>query len=230
MEAHGLGLGSPLSNPLGWASLTLAVGAAVILVWYLWARPPLVASTKLALLIGVAILPAGSALSGNLLGFQTTTERQFCGSCHVMEPYTDDASDPNSETLAAIHGRNAWFGHVNCYTCHSNYEMFGTVHTKIGGMKHVYAYYGGHNKTPITEFLEVVEIYKPFPNHNCMQCHSTTAPRFNAVEDHVGSMEEVRAGTMSCASDGCHGPAHPFSKEAKRRKREALGLEPEVKP
>ena len=58
-----------------------------------------------------------------------------------MEPWVQDASDPASTSLAARHGRNALFGDPNCYTCHADYGMYGTVHTKIGGLRHVAAYY-----------------------------------------------------------------------------------------
>jgi hypothetical protein len=49
-----------------------------------------------------------------------------------------------------------------------------------------------------------------------MHCHSTQNPLFGAIGDHASSMDQIRSGAVSCASEGCHGFAHPFSKAAKR--------------
>jgi cytochrome c-type protein NapC len=45
-----------------------------------------------------------------------------------------------------------------------------------------------------------------------MHCHSTDNPIWNAVPEHASLIVRVRDGSISCASNGCHGPAHPFSK------------------
>ena len=47
-------------------------------------------------------------------------------------------------------------------------------------------------------------------------CHSTTGKAWNAIGDHQGLVEELRTDAVGCTSDGCHGPAHPFSKVGKR--------------
>ena len=207
---------SVLANPLVVAALTATLLSTAILLWFLIVRPPLDRSTKLLLLAGMFVLPTASALAGNLVGFEATTKRSFCGSCHVMEPYTDDSADPKSTSLASLHARNSWFGGKNCYTCHADYEMFGTVVTKLSGLSHVYYYYftkwGDMSKG---EFLQAVRISKPFTNRPCMQCHSTTTAGFARVRDHKSALGALRAGEIGCASKGCHGPAHPFSKIAK---------------
>ena len=59
-----------------------------------------------------------------------------------------------------------------------------------------------------------VHIARPFRNENCMQCHSTSGRIWSDVPDHNGLLEDLRAGKTSCASVGCHGHAHPFSKPA----------------
>ena len=208
---------SALSNPLVWLSLAAAGGATVIILWFLVTRPALTLAVKILLLFGIAVLPIGAALSGNVVGFSVTTERQFCASCHVMEPWTDDSADFGSRTLASAHARNPWFGHKNCYTCHTNYGMFGTVTTKMAGLNHVYMYLTQFSDTPLDEALRTIEIYEPFRNRSCMQCHSTYGPAWTDVKDHRGVAEDVRAEVVSCASEGCHGPAHPYSKKARKQ-------------
>src|SRR5262245_12454171 len=131
---------STFDDLLRWAALGLAALAATIIVWFLARRPPLVRTTKIALLFGIGILPIGSATLGNYNGFEESKSRDFCGGCHVMVPYTRDLTNPDGTSLASMHGRNELFGGEACYACHRNYGMFGTVTTKMAGMRHVYLY------------------------------------------------------------------------------------------
>jgi cytochrome c-type protein NapC len=147
---------------------------------------------------------------GNVQGYEATKKRSFCGSCHVMALHAADSNDPKSGSLASRHARNAVFGAENCYACHADYGMFGTIATKIGGMRHVWLYYTRYRKMPIEEAKTSIHLRAPYPNENCIQCHSTRDDLWLQKPDHKASLEDVRAGRMSCASAGCHGLAHPF--------------------
>ena len=205
------------SDPFLLAALGTTALSGILLLWFLIRRPLLTRATKIILLFGVGILPLMTAANGNIAGYHATKTRVFCQSCHVMTPYGDDSGNPKSMSLAARHGRNVTFGEENCYTCHADYGMFGTITTKIGGLRHVYLYLTEFRSMTLEEALPKIEILKPFPNATCIRCHSTENQLWNKIGDHASSLEQVRAGTMSCASEGCHGFAHPFSKEAKRR-------------
>ena len=211
------------SDPFLVLALCTSGIAAVLLLWFLIRRPLLNRTTKIVLLFGIGILPLLTAANGNIAGYHATTERHFCGSCHVMTPYSEDSNDLASTTLAARHARNAMFGNENCYACHANYGMYGTIATKLGGLRHVYEYSMNYRNMPVKEFLEEIEIRKPFPNETCIHCHSTQNPLWSTIGDHVSTMDRIRAGTLSCASEGCHGPAHPFSKAAKAAKHGKAG-------
>ena len=186
--------------------------AAVILLTYLVRRPVLSGHTKLWLLLGLGVLPIFAAGSANLAGFKATQSRNFCGSCHVMTPHAEDSENPASTSLAAVHARNEVFGHDNCYTCHKDYGMYGYALTKIGGMRHVYMYLTEYHSMPLEQSRHDIRIMKPMPNSNCMGCHTTQAPRWNAIGDHASSLAQVQSGQVSCASAGCHGYAHPVTK------------------
>jgi cytochrome c-type protein NapC len=208
------------TSPLAIVALGLAVLSAVILVVYLVARPPLVRATKIWLLLGLGILPIGAAFAGNVHGFEATKQRTFCGSCHLMSMHERDSDDPTSRSLAARHARNAMFGSENCYVCHADYGMFGTVVTKAGGMRHVWLDLTAFRTTSLEEAKTAIHLREPWKmNDNCMQCHSTHDPLWLKVSDHASSVADARAGRVSCASAGCHGLAHPFfgppSKESK---------------
>lgn len=204
---------------LGWGAVSCAGAAAAILLWFLIRRPRIGRATKTLLLLGIGVLPIGAAFSGNLAGYQRTMERDFCGSCHTMRPYTDDSGDPTSTSLASMHARNASFGGHNCYVCHQDYGMFGTVTTKVAGMRHVWEYYTEYRSISVEDALPVLQLYKPYPNASCMQCHSTALAGWNEVDEHAAAAELIRSGELSCAGEGCHGPAHPFSKEARKAAR-----------
>jgi cytochrome c-type protein NapC len=201
-----------IAKPFLAAALACGAGAAVLVLWFLVRRPTLTRTTKLVLLAAIGVLPLATAGTGNVAGYEATKARRFCGSCHVMTPYRNDSEDLQSTTLAARHARNALFGDENCYACHADYGMFGTVMTKIGGMRHVYEYTFHYRNMSLEEAREKIHIRKPFQNATCMHCHSTEGPSWNAIKDHASILDRVRAGTVSCASAGCHGPAHPFSK------------------
>jgi nitrate/TMAO reductase-like tetraheme cytochrome c subunit len=200
-------------SPLGSIALVCAALASFILIWFLIKHPPIGSpTTKLWLFVGLGILPIGVASTGNIEGFKATKQREFCGSCHVMTPYSSDSNDPKSLALASRHARNKLFGNENCYVCHADYGMFGTVLTKMGGMRHVWHYALTYRKMTLEESKLAIHLRQPYPNENCMQCHSTKLDLWQKHPDHKASLDGVRTGKISCASAGCHGYAHPFTK------------------
>ena len=215
------------SDPFVLFAAVCAMLSTALLLWFLVWKPQVTRATKLLLLLAIGIFPIATAGTGNIAGYHATKSRHFCGSCHVMTAYEKDSGDPNSKSLAARHGRNEMFGQENCYSCHADYGMFGTITTKIGGMRHVYEYVLHYRNTPDEEFQAEINIRHPFQNETCMRCHSTRNPLFLKIGDHASAADDIRSGKVSCASDGCHGPAHPFSKEVKK-KRKMVGAVSEV--
>jgi len=203
------------SDPFLLLGLGTAALSAIVLLWFLLRRPKITRSTKIALAFGIGVLPLMTAVNGNVTGYHTMKTRTFCGGggCHVMVPYAKDSENPASLGLAARHARNATFGEDNCYTCHADYGMFGTVTTKLGGMRHVYEYALHFHQLTLEEALPKIHIRTPFQNATCIRCHSTQNPLWNKVGEHTSMLVEIRAGTTSCASPACHGAAHPFSNE-----------------
>lgn len=201
-------------NPLLAFAGLCAAASLVVLAWFLVRRPPLGRATKVALLFGIGLLPLGTATTGNVHGYEATKTRRFCGSCHVMTPYARDSENLESRSLAARHARAPSFGADNCYACHADYGMYGTVTTKLGGMRHVYEYLFHFRTLTLEEAQPRIHLRGRFSNHTCMQCHSTRGPLWLEVGDHAALLARMRNDEVSCASAGCHGPAHPFSKRA----------------
>lgn len=184
-------------------ALACAAASAAVLLGYLIRRPPLTHRTRVWLFAGLGPLPIAAAVAGNYANLEVTKEREFCGSCHVMVPYAEDAQNPKSSGLAALHSRNPWFGKESCYTCHADYGMFGLVVTKIGGMHHVWAYYTDDWDAP---GHRPPRLYEPYDNKTCKQCHAQASTR--EPLEHKVHHAAIEAGTVGCGKVGCHGPPH----------------------
>lgn len=210
---------------LALVALVTAGAAAVILLRFLLKRPALTFKEKLWLLLGLGVLPALSASSSTVVGMTGTTDRKFCGSCHVMGAHYGNAVDPLAQSLAARHSRNPYFGEHSCYVCHADYGMYGYALTKLGGLRHVYLYYfGGYREMPLAKAEREIRLVKPYENRNCRQCHTTTAAGWLKIPDHAALTAELGSNRVSCASPGCHGFAHPFTKTAAERQSSLLDL------
>src|ERR1051325_1523047 len=104
------------------------------------------------------------------MGFSSELERskstEFCLSCHIMEPYGKSLHVDDPMHLAAAHFQNHRVpAEEACYTCHTNYAMFGGVKAKVGGLRHIYVYYLGHAPKP-----EEIKLYQPYNNRECLHC------------------------------------------------------------
>jgi cytochrome c-type protein NapC len=204
-------------DPIGVVALLSAGVAASILLVYLIRKPVANLRTKLWLFLGLGVFPAITGASSTVGGMQATTHRHFCGSCHVMTAHFEDTLDPASQSLAARHSRNPFFGGKSCYVCHADYGMYGYAMTKVAGMRHVYEYYlRGYKDMPLEQAKKVIRLLKPYDNTNCRQCHTTTLHDWRRVPDHESLKAEVESNKVSCASAGCHGYAHPFTKAASK--------------
>ena len=104
-----------------------------------------------------------------------------------------------------------------CYTCHTDYTMYGDLSAKLRGLQHVYVHYLGTPPDP-------VKLYSPYNNRECLHCH-LGARSFEEGATHTQDpdpLPRVKANQLSCRSSGCHNVAHDVKnlKEAKLWKEE----------
>jgi nitrate/TMAO reductase-like tetraheme cytochrome c subunit len=209
-----------LPRPRGWIGTTddwargfgiafviLAV-VLVVLAWNRLSRAGLTPATKELLLLPLVVLPAVIVFLGYSYGIESSKSIASCGSCHVMKPYLADLKDPASDTLAATHYKNHYIQEHHCYTCHTDYGMFGTVQAKMAGLGHVRRHLTGAYTLPL-------KISQPYSNLRCLACHGSSQ-KFLKSEGHPKEdMPKLVSGETSCLD--CHGPAHPtFTREASR--------------
>jgi nitrate/TMAO reductase-like tetraheme cytochrome c subunit len=136
------------------------------------------------------------------VSFERSKSVEFCASCHVMTRFVDGLSEPDSDLLAAKHYQFRRINKNQCYTCHSDYDLWGPVKAKMNGLRHMAHYYFGEAREP--------KLYKPFPNDHCLQCHDK-AKSFVKAATHQDIMESLRSNETSCIT--CHGPVHPEAKQ-----------------
>jgi hypothetical protein len=92
-----------------------------------------------------------------------------------------------------------------CYACHTTYTLFGGVHAKLKGVRHLWVQYLGSIPKP-----EEIKLYEPYNNRECLHCHLGSR-RFEQAAPHHNRedlLTRVKAGRLSCMSNGCHDTIH----------------------
>jgi cytochrome c-type protein NapC len=196
-------------------AILVLISAALVAVVVL--RPSLVKTTggKILAFIVLFLLPVLCLTMGVSTDMERSTTTAFCLSCHTMDSYGKSLFIDDSNHIPAAHFQNHRVDpEYACYTCHTDYAMFGTLKVKLGGLRHVYVYYLGTPPAP-----EKIKLYQPFNNANCLHCH-LGARTFEAGATHTAdpdTMIAIKANRLSCMSSGCHDAVHDIAhlKDAK---------------
>lgn len=210
----------PVPLPRGWIGTTndwvrsFGIGFTIlnlVLLAFAWRAlrgSALTATARGWLLVTVGLVPLMVTFLSFAHGLERSTGVAACGSCHVMTPFVQDLQDAKSDTLAATHFKNRYILDHQCYTCHSDYGLGGTLKAKFEGLGHVWRYTSGTYKWPI-------KIASPYPNVRCLGCHGASLKFLNSNGHPKDEVPNLMAGKTSCLD--CHGPAHPEQKKAALR-------------
>jgi cytochrome c-type protein NapC len=156
--------------------------------------------------LALFILP-GVALGA---GFNSHMERaqstEFCLSCHVMEDYGRSLHVDDPSYIPAAHFQNNRIPRDRaCYTCHTDYTMFGGLHSKLRGVRHLQVQYLGTVPAP-----DKITLYDPYNNRECLHCHNG-ARKFEEASQHHKTpqmMDEIKTNAKSCTASKCHDTIH----------------------
>lgn len=182
-------------------ALLALVGTAAVLVAVLLSRPQLTASAggKVLAFAALFLLPALALLGGGQEHLNRATSTQFCLSCHVMEPYGKSLVVDSTEALPAHHFQNRLLDRDHaCYTCHTDYTLFGGVSAKMRGMKHLWVNTFG-------EIPAKIALYNPYKNRECLHCHAGMR-KFEQSELHRDTRNDLASNGTSCLE--CHSVVH----------------------
>src|ERR1700734_2213793 len=154
-------------------------------------------------------LPMFSLVAGMENEMQRSESTAFCLSCHIMEPYGKSLHIDAPAYLAAAHYQNHRVpADEACYTCHTDYAMFGKLKVKLDGLRHVYIYYLGTPPAP-----ENIKLYEPYNNRECLHC-PLGARSFEEGATHTAdpaTLRAIKSNSLSCLSSGCHDVVHDIS-------------------
>jgi cytochrome c-type protein NapC len=195
-------------------ALTLVgTSAALALLFMLHPHVTVSRAGKIVAFVCLLVLPILAMTVGTTQHLEHMQSTGFCLSCHTMEPYGKSLLVDDSTAIPANHFQNNRVPRAQaCYTCHTDYAIFGGVRSKIRGVRHMYAQYF---KPPAHR----IKLYQPFPNANCLHCHAGTR-KFEEGATHTADPDTIPAimsGKLSCTSSGCHDVAHNITglKDAK---------------
>jgi cytochrome c-type protein NapC len=181
---------------------------SIVIIGVLVARPELTASRggKILAFAVLFFLPAICGAIGMSSEMERSKTTAFCLSCHNMEAYGRSLLVDDPGHLVAAHFQNHRVPPDEaCYTCHTNYAMFGTFKAKLGGLRHVYVYYLGEIPP-----LGQTKLHEPYNNRECLHCH-LGARSFEEGAVHNAdpvTLPAVKANKLSCVSSGCHETVH----------------------
>ena len=193
-----------MSLPIALTLIALSIGLALLVGF----RADLTRTRggKMLAFVALLILPVLAVWGGFEQHMDRATTTQFCLSCHVMLEYGQSLHYDDKGYIPAVHYQNNFVPREHaCYTCHTDYGMFGTEKAKINGLHHILVQYFGTVPKP-----EDIKLYKPFPNETCLHCH-LGARKFEEVNGHHKTpdmLDKVKAGQISCISSGCHDTVH----------------------
>src|SRR5689334_18828560 len=187
------------------------IALSSLLIGVLVARPGITGTRggKILAFLVLFLLPSLCMTMGVSSELERSKSTEFCLSCHTMESHGRSLYVDDPTYLAAAHFQNHRVpADQACYTCHTNYAMFGGFRAKLNGLRHVYIYY---LRTPPAP--ENIKLYEPFNNRECLHCH-LGARTFEQGAVHNADpdlLPAVKAGKVSCISSGCHETVHNVS-------------------
>jgi cytochrome c-type protein NapC len=161
---------------------------------------------KILALFFFFILPVAVGLLESSFHLERSKQIQFCLSCHVMSDYGRSFYRADLSYLPVAHFQNHLVSpETPCYTCHTDYTMYGDIRAKWRGLRHVYVQYLGKVPQP-----SEITLYRPYDNQNCLYCHEG-ARSFDEGVVHTADpaiLSAIKSNKLSCLSSGCHDSIH----------------------
>ena len=161
---------------------------------------------KVLAFVALFILPVLAVWGGFSEHMERAQSTRFCLSCHVMEDYGRSLYIDDPSYVPARHFQNNFVPRDRaCYTCHTDYTMFGGVKSKMRGVRHIWVYYLGTVPKP-----EDIKLYHPYNNRECFHCH-LGARRYEEASEHhkqPDMLAKAASGELSCMSSNCHDIIH----------------------
>jgi len=188
--------------------LTLFTAIVVVLAFLISARAELTRARggKILAFVALCIFPALAMWAGAQAQMERSTTTRFCLSCHVMHDFGQSLYVDDKSYIPAVHFQNNFVPRDHaCFTCHTDYTMFGDYRAKWRGVHHVWVQYFGAIPKPAD-----IKLYTPYNNRECLHCHAG-ARKYQEASHHVkdpNTLSLAAANKLSCTSSDCHDIVH----------------------
>jgi cytochrome c-type protein NapC len=161
---------------------------------------------KVLAFVSLCILPVLAVWVGVNEHLERSTSTKFCLSCHVMTDFGRSLYVDDRSYIPARHFQNNFVPREHaCFTCHTDYTLFGDYQAKWRGVHHVLVQYLGKIPKP-----EDIKLYTPYNNRECLHCHAGARAYEEASSHHKtpDMLALAAANRLSCTSSGCHDTVH----------------------
>jgi cytochrome c-type protein NapC len=182
-------------------ALTIVV-AGVFLV-----RPAITAGAtgKILAFVALFVLPTLCIGAGMSFHLQRSQQTAYCVSCHSMESHGQSLHVLNTNYIPAQHFQNHLVPPDQaCYTCHTDYTMYGPLKGRIKGLRYIYMEY-------VSSPPKTIHLHGKYSNLQCLHCH-TGMRSFDENSNHTAIMGSLKTNQISCIS--CHDTIHNASEVA----------------
>ena len=193
---------------LGLTGILIALVVLTIIMAAVFLVDPSVtveASGKVLAFIALCILPALCIGTGMSFHNERSQQTAYCVSCHSMVAHGQSLYLLDRHYIPAQHFQNHLVpSDKACYTCHTNYTMYGPLKDKLRGLTYLYMEY---LSTP----PKTLHLIGTYPNSECLHCHLGTRD-FEDSLAHMPPLASLKSNQVSCISSGCHDMIHDVSK------------------
>jgi cytochrome c-type protein NapC len=178
----------------------------IVLAGVFLVRPSITAGTtgKILAFIGLCVLPAlciGTGMSSHMERSQQTS---YCISCHSMESHGKSLYVLDPSYIPAQHFQNHFVPPDQaCYTCHTDYTMYGPLKDKLKGLRYVYMEY-------VSTPPKIIHLDGTYSNSQCLHCHEGSR-NFEENLARMPPLAALKSDQISCISSGCHDTIHNAS-------------------
>ena len=182
-------------------AVAIVIVLSIGLIGWLLIRPSMTLARegKIVAFVALFILPIVATVLAASIHLENSTSTRFCLSCHIMETHGKSLYIDDLSYVPAAHFQNNRIPKDHaCYTCHTDYTMFGDVNAKLRGLKHLYVNYFKATPTKLA-------LYEPYKNRECLHCHRN-ARSFEETSPHAEMKEQLINDEMSCLT--CHNKIH----------------------
>jgi cytochrome c-type protein NapC len=184
--------------------LIILVVLTIVLAGVFLVRPAITvgATGKILAFVGLCILPTLCIGAGMSFHLQRSQQTAYCVSCHSMESHGQSLHVLDTSYIPAQHFQNHLVPpRQACYTCHTDYTMYGPLKDKLKGLRYLYMEY-------VSTPPKTIHLDGKYSNSQCLHCHAGMRT-FNENLTHTAIMGSLNTNRVSCIS--CHNMIHNAS-------------------